>query len=144
MTTLDACHDRRAYPVFATMDTTDTALLVLRVVIGTLFLVHGVAKLRDPAGTEKFFASLGIPAPRLMAPAIGLTEAGGGLLLVAGFLTPLVAAVLAIDMLVALVTAHIRRGLPGGELAIAFGAVSLALVLTGAGEFSADELAGLG
>jgi uncharacterized membrane protein YphA (DoxX/SURF4 family) len=88
-------------------------LLVLRLVVGVTFLVHGLDKLGDLSGTEQFFASLNIPAADLMAPFVALTETAGGLLLIAGLATPLVGAALAVDMLVALVTAHIdhRRGL---------------------------------
>jgi len=56
--------------------------------------------------------------------------------------TPLVGVALAVDMSVALVTAHIDEGFfaaDGGiELVVLLGGASLALVLTGAGRFSAD------
>jgi putative oxidoreductase len=117
-------------------------LLVLRLVVGVTFLLHGLDKLGDVAGTEKFFASLDIPAPGLMAPFVALTEATGGLLLIVGLATPLAGAALSVDMLVALVTAHIDEGFfaaDGGiELVLLLGGASLALVLTGSGRFSAD------
>jgi putative oxidoreductase len=117
-------------------------LLVLRLVAGVTFLLHGLDKLGDLSGTEEFFASLNIPAPGLMAPFVALTETAGGLLLIAGLATPLVGAALALDMLVALVTAHIDKGFfaaDGGiELALLLGSASLALTLTGPGRVSAD------
>ena len=117
-------------------------LLVLRLVVGVTFLVHGLDKLGDLPGTEEFFASLGIPAPGLMAPFVALTETTGGLLLIVGLATPLVAPALALDMLVALVTAHIGEGFfaaDGGiELPLLLGSASLALALTGPGHLSAD------
>lgn len=124
-----------------------TGLLVLRLIVGVTFLLHGRVKLADLSGTETFFASLGIPAPGLMAPFVALTETVGGLLLIAGLATPLVGAALASDMLVALVTAHMRSGffVEGGgfELVLLLGAASLAIALTGAGDFSADAVLGL-
>jgi hypothetical protein len=69
-------------------------LLVLRLVVGVTFLLHGLDKLGDFSGTEELFASLEIPAPGLMAPFVALTETAGGLLLIAGFATPLVGVVL--------------------------------------------------
>jgi putative oxidoreductase len=88
-----------------------TGLLVLRVVVGVTFVLHGLDKLSDLTGTEELFASLKIPAPALMAPFVALTETIGALLLIIGLATPLVGAALTVDMLVALVTAHIHAGL---------------------------------
>jgi putative oxidoreductase len=122
-------------------------LLALRVVVGVTFLLHGLDKLGDPAGTEQFFASLEIPAPGLMGPFVALTETVGGLLLIIGLATPLVGAALAVDMVVALVTAHIDAGFfaaDGGiELVLLTGGASLALALTGAGRWSAEAALGL-
>lgn len=125
----------------------DTGLLALRVVVGVTFVLHGSDKLANLAEAEQFFASLGIPAPDLMAPIIGLTETAGGLLLIVGLATPLAGVVLAGDMLVALVTAHIGNGFfvsdGGFELVLLLGSASLALVLAGAGRFSVDDALGL-
>ena len=117
-------------------------LLVLRVVVGVTFLLHGLDKLGDLAGAEQLFASLGIPAPGLTAPFVAVTEVAGGLLLIAGLATPLVGAALAIDMLVALLTAHLGQGFfvrDGGiELTLLLGSASLGIGLAGAGRFSLD------
>ena len=120
----------------------NAGLLVLRVVVGVTFLAHGLDKLLDLSGAEQFFASLGIPAPGLMAPFVAVTETVGGGLLIVGLATPLVSAALAIDMLVALLTAHIGEGFfadEGGiELPLLLGSASVALGLAGAGRFSLD------
>ena len=121
--------------------TRDAGLLILRVTIGAVFLVHGIDKLLDLDAAEAFFHSLGIPWPGAMAPLVALTEAAGGLLLIAGIATPLVGVALAGDMLVAYLTAHLGHGFfaasGGGELVLLLGAASVALVVTGAGRFSA-------
>jgi putative oxidoreductase len=120
----------------------NAGLLLLRLVVGVTFLLHGLDKLSDLSGAEEFFASLDIPAPALMAPFVAVTETVGGLLLVAGLATPLVGVALAVDMAVAIVTAHVGKGFfatdGGFELELLLGAASVALVLTGAGRFSAD------
>jgi putative oxidoreductase len=119
-----------------------TGLLVLRVVVGGTFVAHGVDKLNDLSGTEQFFASLDIPAPGLAAPFVSVTETVGGLLLIGGLATPLAAAALATDMLVAILTAHIGEGFfaaDGGiELPLLLGGASAAIGLAGAGRFSLD------
>jgi putative oxidoreductase len=117
-------------------------LLVLRVVVGMTFLLHGLDKLGDASGTEQFFASLSIPAPGVTGPFVALTETAGGLLLLVGLATPLAGIALTGDMLVAFATAHLGNGFfvenGGGELVLLLAGASLALVLTGAGRFSLD------
>ena len=117
-------------------------VLVLRVVVGVTFVLHGLDKLGDLSSAEQLFASLGIPAPGLMAPFVAVTETVGGVLLIAGLATPLVGAALAIDMLVALLTAHLGHGFfarDGGiELVLLLGGASLGIGLAGAGRFSLD------
>jgi putative oxidoreductase len=122
-------------------------LLVLRLVVGVTFLLHGIDKLGDMSGAEQFFASLDIPAPGLMAPFVAVTETAGGVLLIVGAVTPLVGAALAADMLVALVTAHLGHGFfvsdGGFELELLLGGACLTFVLAGAGRFSVDATLGL-
>jgi putative oxidoreductase len=122
-------------------------LLVLRLVVGVTFVLHGIDKLGDMSGTEQFFASLGIPAPGLMAPFVAVTETVGGVLLIVGLATPLVGLALAGDMLVALLTAHVDQGFfvgeGGFELVLLLGGASLAIALTGAGRFSIDAVLGV-
>ena len=120
----------------------NAGLLALRVIVGVTFLLHGLDKLGDLRGTAEFFASLGIPAPGLMAPFVAVTETAGGLMLIVGLATALVGVALTVDMLVALLTAHIDAGFfaaDGGiELVLLPGGASLTLALTGAGRWSAD------
>jgi putative oxidoreductase len=122
-------------------------LLVLRLVVGTTFLLQGLDKLSDLSYWEQFFAAQSIPAPAVMAPFIGATETVGGVLLIVGLATPPVAAALAIDMLVALFTTHIDRGFfvadGGFELVLLLAGASLTLALAGPGRYSVDAASGL-
>ena len=117
-------------------------LLLLRVIVGLTFLLHGLDKLGDLAAAEQLFASLGIPAPSLMAPFVAVTETAGGALLIAGLATPLVGVALATDMLVALLTAHLGHGFfardGGFELEFLLGGASLVIAIAGAGRISLD------
>jgi putative oxidoreductase len=77
----------------------------------------------------------------------GLVEAGGGLLLAVGLLTPLAAAVVFSVMLVAAVTVHVKQGffITGGgyEYNLVLGVAGLAIAFTGPGALSADALLGV-
>ena len=84
---------------------------------------------------------MGLPVPMLNAVIITAVEFGGGLLLIAGAGTRVVAALLAFSMLVATVVAHGSGGffLPTGyEFALTLMLVNLALTQTGAGRYSVD------
>ena len=82
------------------------AALLLRVSLGVLFLAHFSLKMFvfTPAGTAKFFASVGVPAD--LAYLTMLAEALGGLALIAGFATRFVAVALTPILLGAIVTVH--------------------------------------
>lgn len=81
------------------------APLATRLVIGQAFFLTGRGKLENFPRTVEFFASLGLPMPELNAAFVSRLEFYGGILLVAGLATRLVAAGLASTMVVALLTA---------------------------------------
>ncbi|HSB72221.1 MAG TPA: DoxX family protein [Candidatus Methylomirabilis sp.] len=118
-------------------------ITVLRVVVGVVFLTHGGQKLfvwgfDNVAG---FMGKIGIPAPMLAAVVVTLVELLGGILLVLGLFTRWAALLLAFNMLVAILTVHLRAGffLPNGyEFALTLLAANAALVLLGSGEASVD------
>lgn len=91
-------------------------LLLLRLVIGVLFVGHGTQKLfgwfDGPGvdGTTGMFRSLGYPRARTMALVAGAAEAGAGVLLVLGFLTPLAAAAIIAVMINAVAAVHRGNG----------------------------------
>src|SRR3954471_7383566 len=92
-------------------------LLVLRVVIGLLFVGHGTQKLfgwfggHGLEGTGGFMASLGYRPGRQHALLAGLSEAGGGALFALGLFTPLAVAILIGVMVNAIGSAHWDNGL---------------------------------
>ena len=114
-------------------------ITVLRVVIGVVFLAHGGQKLFiwGFGGVAAFMGKIGVPAPMLAAVVVSLVEFLGGLALVLGLYARWAAALLAMDMLVAILTVHLRGGffLPSGfEFALTLLAANTALVLLGSGE----------
>ena len=125
-------------------------LLILRVVIGALFVAHGTQKLfgwfggYGIDGTSGFMGQLRYRQPRLAAVSAGVFEAGAGLFLAFGFLTPLAAAAIVGVMINATVSAKLSQGFFGGwELDALYGVGALALAFTGAGTYSVDNALGL-
>jgi putative oxidoreductase len=118
-------------------------VLPLRLVLGLVFVAHGAQKLFafGLAGTADFLGSLGIPLPTVAAAGLIAVELLGGVALLLGASTRVVAALLAADMLVAILTVHLRGGffVPDGvEFVLTLFGGCLALVGLGAGSCSVD------
>ncbi|HZP89936.1 MAG TPA: DoxX family protein [Actinomycetota bacterium] len=124
-------------------------LLVLRVVVGLLFVGHGTQKLfgwfggSGISGFARLLESRGYRPARAMAVLTGLSESGGGLLFAAGFLTPLAAAALIGVMVNAILAVHARRGVwnsnGGIEFPLTNAAAATAVAFTGPGRLSIDH-----
>lgn len=121
----------------------DTALFLLRAVVGAVFVMHGVQKLFVMGfdGVAVGFQQMGIPYPEIAARVVALVEFFGGMLLVLGLFTRLAAMALAINMIVAIAFVHLPNGffLPDGyEFALTLLVGNLSLLAAGAGAFSLD------
>ena len=124
-------------------------VLPLRLVLGLVFVAHGAQKLFGfgLAGTAGFLGSLGIPLPAVAAAGLITVELLGGVALILGAWTRIVAALLAADMLVAILTVHLRGGffVPDGvEFVLTLFGACLALAGLGAGPCSVDGARGRG
>lgn len=90
--------------------------LLLRVLIGGLFVGHGTQKLfgwfggHGLEGTSGFFESLGLRPGKRNAVAAGVAEAGGGALLATGFALPVAGAALTATMASAIRHVHGSKG----------------------------------
>ncbi|TXH02653.1 MAG: DoxX family protein [Nevskiaceae bacterium] len=82
----------------------NTAELAGRVLMAAIFVLAGYGKITAYAGTQAYMASAGVPGALL--PLVIALELGGGLLLIAGFQTRLVALALAGFSLVSAVLFH--------------------------------------
>jgi len=142
--------------MFRKLITTDDnpATLILRLVLGVVFLVHGAQKLLGWFGGPGFSGTMGmftgylhIPAP-LAFLAIA-AEFFGGLGLILGFLTRIAAFGIAVNMLVAIATVHHSYGFfmnwtgsqkgEGFEYHLLVLAITAYLMIRGAGAFSVDH-----
>jgi putative oxidoreductase len=121
----------------------DVGRLILRLAVGALILLHGIAKLRsgvDPIGG--MLASHGLPSVLAYGAYVG--EVLAPVLLIVGLWTRAAAALVAVNMLFALGLAHmgdLARIQPktGGwavELQMMYLWSAVAIVLLGAGRFS--------
>lgn len=132
-------------PNSTTRTTPAWGLLPLRAVVGTVFLVHGGQKLFifGLAGTSDIMGKIGIPLPMVAAAVVIATEMLGGVAILSGLMTRWAAALLAIDMTVAIFAARLQGGFftPYGyefELTLLGACVTLAVV--GAGGISLDRM----
>jgi putative oxidoreductase len=84
------------------------SVILIRLVVGGVFLSEGIQKFLYPGenGVGRFM-KIGIPAPEVMAPFVGVVEIVCGALILIGLLTRLAAIPLIIDMLVAILSTKI-------------------------------------
>ena len=128
------------------LDSTDVASLVLRLFIGILFVVHGWAKIRNPKQAAVWVKSTGWAWAAGFAYAFTFLEFFGGIALVIGFLTRIVAILFVLQMIATTVFARAKLGkklMGGWETDLLFLVGALALVFLGAGAWSVDALLGL-
>jgi putative oxidoreductase len=128
------------------------ARLLLRLIVGGLFVGHGTQKLfgwfsgNGLDATAKGFESLGMHPGRRNAIAAGAAEAGGGAALALGLATPVSAGVLTATMLTAINRVHLKNGpwtTKGGyEYNLVLIAAVLSLTDIGPGKLSVDAALG--
>ncbi len=132
------------------LDTVDTAVVLLRVVVGLTLVAHGYNHLWGRgglAGTARWFGSLGLRPPKLHAVLSGAGELAAGGALAIGLFTPLAAAFVVGTMVVAGITYHRSNGFfvfkEGYEYVLMIGVVCAVIGLLGPGAASVDRLLGI-
>lgn len=134
---------------------TDLALLVLRVVVGGIVMQHGLLKLGwvgtggSIGGVAGWFNGMGLRPGLFWAVVAIAAEALGGLLMVLGLGGSLGPGILAGDLVVVAVVAHVPQGFWAGggkvgwEFPVPLAAAGLAVALIGNGAWSLDGALGL-
>jgi len=119
----------------------DAALLMLRVMLGAVFVFHGGQKLfgwfdgNGIMATATYMESIGIPAPMASAVLVGALELFGGIAIATGAGFHTAALPLAFTMIVATFAAHVGFDAShgGGEYPLTLAVVLTAMALTGPG-----------
>ena len=125
------------------------AVILVRLIVGGVFLSEGIQKFIYPdALGVGCFTKIGIPAPEILAPFVGVCEIVCGVLFLLGLLTRFAAITMIIDMLVAISTTKVPILLNEGFWKMAHEARtdwamllgSIFLLLVGAGPWSFDAI----
>lgn len=123
------------------------SVVLIRLILALVFVGEGVQKFLFPAalGVGRFI-KIGIPAPEIMGPFVGIVEIVFGFLILLGLYTRLAAIPLIIDMIVAISTTKIPMLLKDGiwpmlhesrvDFSMLLGCIFLLII--GAGSFSLD------
>jgi putative oxidoreductase len=134
---------KRAFSVQTHTVFGDFTLVLLRVVGGAAFMLHGWGKIQNPfgwMGPDAF-------APGIFQALAAVAEFGGGLAWILGLLTPLASLGIALTMTVAIYFHAVMRGDPfvasggGGsyELALLYLCIALLLLAVGPGRIAFDR-----
>jgi putative oxidoreductase len=120
-------------------------MLPLRIVVGLVFLMHGGQKLFvfGLAGTADIMEKLGLPLPFVCAAIVIAVELVGGLAILLGVFARLAGALLAFEMVVAIVVARLHGGFfapYGYEFEFTLLGACLTLAMNGPGRVSLEEL----
>jgi putative oxidoreductase len=132
-------------------DTINAALLIIRLMLGVVFLAHGIKHAMGRVKTTNWFASLGFKQAGMQWFASTATEIGVGILLTVGLLTSFAAAGVIGIMFVAFWTVHRSAGffitsfmkegidVEGYEYVMTLAVAALAIAVGGPGDWSIDE-----
>jgi len=128
------------------------AITPLRLVVGGLFMGHGLQKLRGwfggggLEGTAEMMEHVGLVPPKPAAVAAGVTETAGGALMATGYHTPMAAAMITGVMSTAIDKVHAPHGLwvtnGGYEYNLVLIASAAAIAGVGPGPISLDARRG--
>jgi len=114
--------------------------LILRVVLGLLFVAHGWPKLKSLKTNASHFEAMGFKPGNFWGTIVAVVETVGGLALILGLYTQVAAVLIAINMSVAAVWKGKRgQGFVGGyEFDLILLTVALVFATVGAGVYSLD------
>lgn len=124
---------------------------LLRVVVGASFVMHGYPKLKNPQATLKWTGGLSVPAAATVA--VIVLEFFGGIALILGFLVPIVAFFIALEMIGNIALKKTKMKAPylieENEASLAYETdvlyilIAMTMIVLGAGIFSLSAALGI-
>ncbi len=118
-------------------------IFIVRVVLGVILVAHGWPKIRNLKGTAEWMGQMFKPGI-FWAVVVSLTEFVGGIFLIFGFLTQVVAILVAIEFIVVILKMKLKKGLVDGyEFDLLILAAALALLTLGGGAHGIDQYFGI-
>ena len=123
----------------------DWALVLLRLVLGLIFIAHGWPKIKDLKTTAQNFAAMGFRPGKLWGSLVASVEFLGGILFILGLFTQVAALILAIEFIVIMIwKLKTKQKLVGGyELDLILLAALLVLASMGSTLYSLDSYFGI-
>lgn len=114
------------------------AILALRLIFGVILIVHGFPKIKNLKGTAIHFSQIGFKPGLFWGPLVAIVEFFGGIALILGLYTQIVALLVLIQFIVIIIWKIIRKQKFIGNLEFdaLILASSLLLLTQGAGVFS--------
>lgn len=138
---------RRLFPPFIS-GTAAGGLLLLRLIAGSAFVLHGWQKYQSPGGAFAWMPrEAGVPG--FMQALAVAAELGGGLAWILGLLTPVASLAILCTMVTAITTVHLRAndpfvaagpGKPSYEPALVYAGIAITLFVVGPGTVSVDAI----
>jgi len=124
----------------------DWGLLALRLILGALFVVHGLPKIKNIKQTAENFQGMGFRPGMFWGPVVAAVEFFGGIALIFGFSVQIVAGLFTIQFATITVWKLIKRApfIGGLELDLLLLGTCLMLVTIGGGIFSLDRFLAFG
>ena len=115
----------------------------LRVILGIILIAHGWPKIKNIKGTAEWMGQIFKPGI-FWAAVVSILEFVGGIFLLAGFLTQIVAILIAIQFAVIILKMKMKKGLADGyEFDLIIFAAAIALAVLGGGAYSLENFLGI-
>lgn len=127
------------YMIQSLLSYPDVGLIVLRIVLGTILVVHGWPKIRDLRGNADDFDMMKYKPGVLWGTLVALLEFGGGLMLVFGLFTQIIALFVVLQFV--FIILHMKRTdgfVDGYEFELLIAAAACALAFMGGGIWGLD------
>jgi len=131
--------------VFPLVVSVEVAATIARIGLGLLFILHGWPKIKDVKATTSWVKKTGWPGSTLFAVLFTVLEFFGGIALIVGFLTQVVALLIVLEMIATSIFSKKALGkkfMGGYELDVVYAIIALTVMLLGSGPWSLDAILG--